>query len=137
MLAKIFHKIWHFEKKMQKKRCKNVILFWTGSALPLHQIKEELWNLWDMLFGVLESLQYFFPLHVQNEAKNHTFTLFSWSRVNFSQRNFLNMFIQIYLGQTWKFTECLYVRDFEIRNTVAQIFDITMPTINTKWYFLV
>ena len=43
---------WHW-KFPQKKNC---IL---KDDLAFHQVKEELWNLWDMLLGVLQSLWYF------------------------------------------------------------------------------
>lgn len=42
----------------------------------LHQVKEELQNLWDMLIWVLKYLQYFSFKMCNNQTKTHTFIFF-------------------------------------------------------------
>lgn len=65
--------------------------------LAFHQVKEELWNLGNMLLGVLQSLEYFFSFKISgNEANNPTFALSLRSSLSFSKICFFNMFILVF-----------------------------------------
>lgn len=108
--------------------------------LAFHQVKEELWNLGNMLLGVLQSLEYFFSFKISgNEANNPTFALSLRSSLSFSKICFFNMFILVFFDhylQIHKMFASERFWDSQMWNIVTHIWGIIIAYQIYKVKFL-
>lgn len=82
--------------------------------LAFHQVKEELWNLGNMLLGVLQSLEYFFLSKYPEMRPIIPLLHFLSEAASVFQKYVFSICLSWFSSTTtYKFTKCLHLNDFE------------------------
>ena len=105
--------------------------------LAFHEVREELWNIWDMFLKVLEYLNIFSHKMYKSEANNYT--SFSTAASIFQKDIFPNMFLQIYFEQYLKIHRIFAFDWFlDLKFEILRLrFETLLPSKYMKLYFWV